>query len=128
VVSPTHIALRTRAPECGTAIADTIVVMRTCASVPADVSRMPTGTDDRYVRVLRWTFTRDAEQLLCELGLTRDDSAYQLRVEPPRNPTGISVECYDDAMSAFQRHAAIERLLVGDGWTLERFESTKVQR
>ena len=84
--------------------------------------------NDRYVRVLRWTFTRDAENLFCELGLTGDDAAYQLRIDPPLNPTGISVECYDDAMTAFQRHAMIERLLLDGGWTLERFESTKIER
>ena len=97
--------------------------MRASAALPA--SNVQT---DRYVRVLRWTFTRDTENLLCELGLTGDDTAYQLRVDPPSNPTGISVECYDDAMSAFQRHAMIERLLLEAGWTLESFESTKVER
>jgi hypothetical protein len=97
--------------------------MRACAAVPAD--NVPT---DRYVRVLRWTFTRNTENLLCELGLTGDDSAYQLRVDPPENPIGVSIEWYDDAMSAFQRHAVIERLLLEDGWTLERFESAKIER
>jgi hypothetical protein len=97
--------------------------MRASAAMPA--SNVET---DRYVRVLRWTFARDTENLFCELGLTGDDTAYQLRVDPPWNPTGISVECYDDAMSAFQRHAMIERLLLEEGWTLERFESTKIER
>ena len=81
-----------------------------------------------YIRVLRWMFTREAETVLCELGLTGDDSAYQLRLDPPRNPTGVAVECFDDAMSAFQRHAVIERVLLDDGWTLERFESKKIER
>jgi hypothetical protein len=31
-------------------------------------------------------------------------------------------------MSAFQRHAMIERVLVDDGWTLESFESKKLER
>jgi hypothetical protein len=100
--------------------------MRACAALPA--ANVPNVPTDRYVRVLRWTFTRNTENLFCELGLTGDDSAYQLRIDPPRNPTGISVECYDDAMSAFQRHAMIERRLLEDGWTLERFESTKIER
>jgi hypothetical protein len=103
--------------------------MRACLTVPAaNVPDAPAGTADRYVRVLRWTFIRDAETLTCELGLTGDDSAYQLRVDPPWNPTGITLECYDDAMSAFQRHAIIERLLIDEGWSLERFESTKIER
>ena len=80
-------------------------------------------TDRRTVRVLRWTFRRDEEIVVCELGLNRDDSAYELRVDPPDNPAGLSCQMFDDAMSAFQRHSAIERLLVSDGWSLERFES-----
>jgi hypothetical protein len=97
--------------------------MRATAALPASNVQ-----NDRSVRVLRWTFTRDTENLMCELGLTGDDTAYQLRVDPPWNPIGISVECYDDAMSAFQRHAMIERLLLEEGWTLERFESMKIER
>jgi hypothetical protein len=84
--------------------------------------------DDRYVRVLRWTFHRDSEMVICELGLTGDDTAYQLRVDPRWNPTGVNIEVFEDAMSAFQRHAMIERLLVDDGWTLESFESKKLER
>jgi hypothetical protein len=83
---------------------------------------------DRHVRVLRWTFSRRAQTLLCELGLTADEAAYQLRIEPPWNPLGVGVECFDDAMSAFQRHATIERALLDEGWTLESFESTKIER
>jgi hypothetical protein len=81
-----------------------------------------------YVRVLRWTFTRGGETVSCELGLTGDDSAYQLRIDPPWNPTGVVVECFDEAMTAFQRHAMIERILLEDGWTLESFESKKIER
>jgi len=103
--------------------------MRACASLPAaNAPNAPAGTADRYSRVLRWTFTRDKESLVCELGLTGDDSAYQLRIDPPWNSTGISAECYDDAMSAFQRQGMIERLLLAEGWTLESFESTRVER
>jgi len=97
--------------------------MGTCASHAHTVAN-----DGRRSRVLRWTFNRNTESLSCELGLTGDDSAYQLRLDPPRNPTGISVECFDDAMAAFQRHAAIERLLIDGGWTLESFESKTIER
>ena len=83
---------------------------------------------ERYVRMLRWVFRRDTEMVSCELGLNSDDTVYQLRIEPPWNPTGVSVECFDDAMSAFQRHAMIERILLDDGWTLESFESRKLER
>lgn len=74
-------------------------------------------------RVLRWTFRRDHETIVCELGLNSDDSAYELRLNPPWNLHGITTELFDDAMQAFQRHAAIERVLIDEGWMLEGFES-----
>jgi hypothetical protein len=83
---------------------------------------------DRYVRILRWRFKRNSEIISCELGLTGDDTAYQLTIDPPWNPTGVTVELFDDAMSAFQRHAMIERLLIDDGWSLESFESQRIER
>jgi hypothetical protein len=74
-------------------------------------------------RVLRWTFRRAHEAVICELGLNNDDSAYELRLNPPWNLHGITTEVFDDAMQAFQRHAAIERVLIDEGWMLEGFES-----
>lgn len=65
---------------------------------------------------------------MCELGLTGDDSAYQLRIDPPWNPTGATTELFDDALSAFQRHAMIERILVKEGWSLDSFESERLER
>lgn len=80
------------------------------------------------VRIMRWTFRRDEETVICELGLTGDDSAYELRIAPPWNPFGATTELFDDATSAFQRHAAIERELVRDGWSLESFQSERIAR
>ena len=74
-------------------------------------------------RVLRWTFRREQEAVVCELGLNSDDSAYELRLNPPWNLHGTTIETFDDAMQAFQRHAAIERVLIDEGWMLEGFES-----
>ena len=96
-----------------------ICVTSACQTVPAC---------DREVRILRWTFRRDEDAVVCELGLNSDDSAYELRVNPPWNPTGATTEQFDDAISAFQRHAAIERVLVNDGWLLEGFESERLIR
>jgi hypothetical protein len=89
---------------------------------------LPPASSDRAVRILRWTFRRDAESVICEIGLNSDDSAYELRLSPPSNPAGSAAELFDDATSAFQRHAAIERILVADGWMLEAFESEQVAR
>jgi len=83
---------------------------------------------DHAVRVLRWTFRRDDESFVCELALNTDDSAYELRFNPPWNPSGDTTELFKDAMKAFQRHAAIERILVDEGWMLEGFESQRIFR
>jgi|SRR6476661_3358826 hypothetical protein len=96
--------------------------MATCATRSSDAST------DREVRILRWTFRREEDSVVCELGLNSDHSAYELRVNPPWNAAAATVEQFDDAVSAFQRHAAIERMLVSDGWLLEGFESERVDR
>jgi hypothetical protein len=82
--------------------------------------------NNRHVRILRWTFRRDADAVVCELALTGDDREYELRSPAEWNPTGRSVERFDDALTAFQRHAMIERLLLNAGWELEAFESEQV--
>jgi hypothetical protein len=93
------------------------------------VSEATTAIDpDTSVRVMRWTFRRDHETVVCELGLNGDNSAYELRVAPPWNPLGVSNELFDDALAAFQRHTAIERTLVQEGWSLESFTSGRVPR
>jgi hypothetical protein len=83
-----------------------------------------TATDQR-VRTLRSTFRRCDEVIVCELRLSSDHRTYELRFNPPANPAGVTTERFDDAMSAFERHAAIERILVRDGWTLEAFDADR---
>jgi hypothetical protein len=63
---------------------------------------------------------------VCELALTGQDREYELRVPATWNPTGVPVERFDDALTAFQRHAMIERQLLDDGWLLAEFESERV--
>ena len=46
---------------------------------------------------------------ICELALTGEDREYELRAPAEWNPTGRPVERFDDALTAFQRHAMIER-------------------
>jgi hypothetical protein len=93
--------------------------------VPHGTAVAPTSA---AARVMRWTFRRNAETVVCELGLNRDDSAYELRIAPPTNPVGSTTEMFNDAVSAFERNTAIERKLVADGWSLESFESERVPR
>ena len=80
----------------------------------------------RHIRVLRWTFLRDDDAVVCELALTGEDREYELRAPADWNPAGIAVERFDDAFTAFQRHAMIGRILLDAGWQLDAFESEKV--
>jgi hypothetical protein len=102
----------------------TAALRRDAYSAPVDGG----GGNYQHVRVLRWTFRRDdaLETVVCELALTGEDREYELRAPAEWNPTGRAVERFDDALTAFQRHAMIERQLLDDGWALETFESERV--
>jgi hypothetical protein len=90
---------------------------------PVDRSRR----NYRHIRVLRWTFRRDGEDaVVCELALTGEDREYELRSPAEWNPTGRAIERFDDALTAFQRHAMIERQLLDLGWVLHEFQSERV--
>jgi hypothetical protein len=71
---------------------------------------------------LRWTYCRDGDVLAAEMKLTDDLTAYELRLSPPRLSAGPESELFDDAICAFQRQAVVERLLLDEGWRLDRFE------
>ena len=101
----------------------TVITPTETDAPPVDRSRR----NYRHIRVLRWTFRRDDEDaVVCELTLTGEDREYELRVPADWNPSGASVERFDDALAAFQRHAIIERALLDAGWQLDGFESEKV--
>jgi hypothetical protein len=81
----------------------------------------------QHIRVLRWTFRRDGDEVVvCELALTGEDREYELRVPPEWSPTRCAVERFDEALTAFQRHAMIERQLLDSGWVLHSFDSERV--
>ena len=81
----------------------------------------------QYIRILRWTFRREQhERVVCELALTGEDREYELRVPAEWNPTRRAIERFDDALTAFQRHAMIERTLLDEGWVLDSFDSERV--
>ena len=88
---------------------------------------LPLTFDAGLVRVLRWRFRRAHETVVCEMGLTGTDSAYQLRIDPASNPAGATTERFDDAFAVFARHAMIERELMDDGWSLDGFESQSLR-
>jgi hypothetical protein len=91
-------------------------------TAPIDRSRR----NYRHVRVLRWTFRREHDEaVVCELGLTGEDREYELRIPAEWSPTHRAIERFDDALTAFQRHAMIERTLLDAGWVLGGFESER---
>jgi hypothetical protein len=100
----------------------TVITPTETYAPPVDRSRR----NYRQIRVLRWTFRRDDDAVVCELALTGEDREYELRTPADWNPTGLSVERFDDAFNAFQRHAMIERMLLDAGWQLDGFESERV--
>ena len=60
---------------------------------------------------------------MCELGLTGSDSAYEILIDRPWDPSGAMPEVFDSAVAVFLRQAMIERELVEGGWSLEGFEA-----
>ena len=100
----------------------TVLAPRDGYAAPIDRSRR----NYRHIRVLRWTFKRQDEAVVCELGLTGEDREYELRIPAEWNPTHRAIERFDDALTAFQRHAMIERTLLDAGWVLDGFESERV--
>ena len=97
--------------------------MARCLPAPTAVA-----AGDRSIRVMRWIFRRHDDTVVCELGLNRDDSAYELRSDPHGKRTGATIEIFCDAIAAFERHGRIERRLIEDGWSLESFESERLER
>jgi hypothetical protein len=94
---------------------------------PADTfAPIERNRHSRYIRVLRWTFRRADDVVTCELALTGEDREYELRAPAEWTPTGRPVERFDDALTAFQRHAVIERTLLDQGWVLDAFDSERV--
>jgi len=102
----------------------------TTARSPSDECAPPVDRgrlSHRHIRILRWTFCRAGDEpVVCELALTGDDREYELRTPPDWNPAGRAIERFDDAMTAFLRHAMIERTLLDQGWQLDTFESEQV--
>ena len=91
------------------------------ARVSETVPQQPAAIYQR-VWVLRWNYRRESDQLECELSLTRDLSAYELRVYPARFALTPASELFDDAVSAFERQESLEQALIHDGWHLDQFE------
>ena len=73
------------------------------------------------VRIIRWVFSRDSENLTCELRFADDD--YELSTIPPYPPSTKGIERFHEVPKAFQRQSEIEGALINDGWRLTLHES-----
>lgn len=93
--------------------------MAACASAPATTRTLPPAQSGPSA-VLQWSFRRGDDVVICRLGLDREESAYELTMTVPWI-VRPSTERFADAMGALQRQAAVERLLVDEGWSLESF-------
>lgn len=69
--------------------------------------------------MLRWTFTRGAAAITCELA-ANGLGGYYICVVPHWNVAAAAVEQHDAVLPALRRHADLARLLREDGWTLAR--------
>ena len=66
--------------------------------------------------MLRWVFHRGTDTLTCEVHAARRHR-FDVCVIPHWDVAASSIERFDDAVSAFERHADIARRLREAGWT-----------
>ena len=106
------------------------VVPQWLASVPALLAKAIAGPPtpaERLgaipVRVLRSTFQRGDETLICELALNEREAHYELRTSGPPVLSLAGMEKFCSVLDAFERQSAMEAALLKEGWRLERHES-----
>jgi hypothetical protein len=66
--------------------------------------------------MLRWVFHRGTDTLTCEIDAARRHH-FDVCVIPHWDVAASSIEQFDSAASAFERHAEIARRLREAGWT-----------
>jgi hypothetical protein len=89
----------------------------------SESAKAPVTSRDIPIRVLRSTFRRGDETLICELALEHDDEFYEIRTTPPLADGHKNPEKFPSVTKAFRRQSEIEARLVDAGWTLEAHES-----
>jgi hypothetical protein len=81
---------------------------------------LESAMNDTASTVLQWSYRRGHEAVVCELGLDKEDDAYELTTSVPWS-LQPSTERFADAIAALQRQVAVERLLINEGWSLVSF-------
>jgi hypothetical protein len=77
---------------------------------------------DSHTPTLRWIYTKNDRQLMCELSLDATHSVYELRTAFVGTRVHQRVEQFADVMPAILRHGEVEASLVEAGWRLEWYE------
>jgi hypothetical protein len=75
----------------------------------------------RALRLLRWVFQRENHLLTCQLERESQQPSYTLSLVPHWDVGQVVTERCDEAIEAFQRHAAVVQQLRSRGWTLAAY-------
>lgn len=67
------------------------------------------------VRVLRWVFRRQHDAITCEIDAA-GDHAFEVCIVPHWDVSASTIERFDAAYRAFERHAELARRLRESGW------------
>lgn len=67
------------------------------------------------VRVLRWVFRRENRAMTCEID-AKGNRAFDVCIVPHWDVSASSIERFDTAHAAFERHAELARRLGEIGW------------
>ena len=88
------------------------------------MDHISTQTDTR--RVLHWVYARGDDRITCELLLDVEALVYEFRTASQDRSAAPKVERFRYVGGAFEHQSRIERRLISEGWSLERFESLVV--
>ena len=72
------------------------------------------------VCLLRWTFSKGARSITCQLENDPQAASYDVCVVPHWDVSSAIVEGAQEPIGAFRRHADIARRLRAAGWSLDR--------
>jgi hypothetical protein len=74
---------------------------------------------DQPTCILRWVFHHGSDALTCAIESTGEHASYDVCILPHWNLSVATVEHFDAATSALQRHADIASRLRQAGWVAE---------
>ena len=75
--------------------------------------------DTESACILRWVFHRGADTLTCAVGVTGDQSSYEVCVLPHWSLSDAAIEHFGSPEGALRRHAEIAVHLRQAGWVAQ---------